>query len=129
MANDIYPIEFSLCSGRAYVKINGEINATKISNTFIALTMNKIWINGDRSVLWDARNARFPELFEFSDILKETQITKYFARPGKSAVVVETSSEMQIRLAHFYKGIAAMSTGRQIELFYSQKEAEAWLDS
>ena len=128
MAEDIYPIEFDHSIGRAYVKMSGEINAAKIGNTFLAIAMNKSWVDGDRSILWQIENAFFPEVFEFSDIFKKTQITKVFTRAGKSAFVVEKSSEMQKRVANFYKSIAT-TTDRKIELFYSEKEAVAWLDN
>jgi len=129
MAEDVYPIEFDHSIGRAYVKISGEINAAKIGNTFLAIAMNKSWVDGERSVLWQTENAFLPELFEFSDIFKTTQITQVFTKPGKSAFVVEKSSEMQKRVANFYKSIAATTTDRKIEIFFSEKEAIVWLDN
>ena len=129
MAEDIYPIEFDRSIGRAHVKISGEINAAKIGNTFLAIAMNEDWANGDRSVLWQLERAFFPESFEFSDIFKATQISMAFAKPGKSAFVVEKSSVMQERVARFYQSIAATTTERNTNLFYSKKEAVAWLDS
>lgn len=129
MAEDVYPIEFDHSIGRAYVKISGEINAAKIGNTFLAIAMNKSWVDGERSVLWQTENAFLPELFEFSDIFKTTQITQVFTKPGKSAFVVEKSSKMQKRVANFYKSIAATTTDRKIEIFFSEKEAIVWLDN
>lgn len=129
MVEDIYPIEFDRSIGRAHVKISGEINATKIGNTFLAIAMSEVWADGDRSVLWKIENAFFPESFEFSNIFKSTQISMVFAKPGKSAFVVEKNSEMQKRVARFYKSIAATTTERNTELFYSEQEAVAWLDS
>lgn len=129
MVEDVYPIEFDDSIGRAYVKISGEINAAKIGNTFLAIAMNKNWVDGERSVLWQTENAFLPELFEFSDIFKTTRITQVFTKPGKSAFVVEKSSEMQKRVANFYKSIAVTTTARKIEIFFSEKEAMAWLDN
>ena len=129
MAQNIYPIEFDNLIGRAYVKISDEINATKIGNTFLVITMNKNWVGGDRSVLWKIENAFFPELFEFSEIIKTAQITSVFTKPGKSAIVVDQNSEMQKMAANFYKSLAATTTDRKIELFFSEKEAIIWLDS
>jgi hypothetical protein len=52
VGEDIYPIEFDDSIGRAYVKISGEVNAKKVGNTFLAIAMNKSWVDGERSVLW-----------------------------------------------------------------------------
>ena len=129
MAEDVYPIEFDHSIGRAHVKINGEFNAAKISNTFLAIAMNKSWLDGERSVLWRDENAYLPESFEFSNIFKATQITQAFTKPGKSAFVVEKNSKMIERVANFYKSIASTTTDRKIEIFFSEKEAMAWLDN
>jgi hypothetical protein len=126
---DGYPIEFDHSIGRAYVKINGEFNAAKIGSTFLAIAMNKSWLDGDRSVLWRDENAYLPESFEFSDIFKTTRITQAFTKPGKSAFVVEKNSKMIERVANFYKSIASTTTDRKIEIFFSEKEAVAWLDN
>ena len=91
--------------------------------------MNKSWADGERSVLWQTENAFLPESFEFSDIFKTTQITQIFTKPGKSAFVVEKSSEMLKRVANFYKSIASTTTDRKIEIFFSEKEAMVWLDN
>jgi hypothetical protein len=128
MPEDIYPVEFDHSIGRAYVKLSGEINAVKIGNTFSAIAMNKSWLNGNRSILWQAENTYLSDLFEFSDILKTTQISRAFAKPGKSAFVAETSSAMIERVANFYKSIATTTTDRKIEIFLSEKEAMEWLD-
>jgi len=128
MTEDLYPIEFDPSNGRAYVKISDEINATKLGSTFIAISMNKSWIDGDRSVLWQIENAYIPESFEFLDAFKTTQIAQVYTKPGKSAFVVNKSSQMQKEVAQFYKTIATTTTERKIELFYSEKEAIAWLD-
>ena len=129
MAEDVYPIEFDNSIGRAYVKINGEFNAAKIGNTFLAIATNKSWLDGDRSVLWRDENAYLPESFGFSDIFKTTQITQNYTKPGKSAFVVEKNSKMIERVANFYKSIASTTTDRKIEIFLSEKEAMAWLDN
>ena len=129
MAEEVYPIKFDHSVGRAFVTITGEINAAKISNTFLAIAMNESWLDGDRSVLWLLKNAFFPELFEFSDIFKTTQISKIFLKPGKSAFVVEKGSEMQKRVATFYKSLADTASDRKTELFFSKKDAILWLDS
>jgi len=129
MVEEAYPTKIDRHSGRAYIEISGEINATKIRNTFISLTMNESWLKGDRSILWQIKNAYFPEPFEFSDIFKTTQNAAVFAGLGKSAVVVEKGSEMQKRVAEFYKSIAATTTDRKIELFDSREKAMVWLDS
>jgi hypothetical protein len=129
MMEETYPTKINQHSGRAHIEISGEINATKIRNTFLALTMNESWLKGDRSILWQIKDAYFPEPFEFSDIFKTTQNTAVFAGPGKSAVVVEKSSEMQKRVADFYKSIAATTTDRKIELFDSKEKAMVWLDT
>jgi len=129
MGEDIYPIDFDDSIGRAYVKISGEVNAKKVGNTFLAITMNKSWVDGERSVLWRTDNAHLPEMFEFSDIFKTTQITQVFTKPGKSAFVVEKNSQMVERVANFYKSIGSSSTERKIEIFFSEKKALDWLDA
>jgi hypothetical protein len=129
MGEDIYPIEFDDSIGRAYVKIRGEVNAKKVGNTFLAIAINKSWVDGERSVLWQADNAHLPELFEFSDIFKTTQITQAFTKPGKSAFVVEKSSGMVERVANFYKSIGSATTDRKTEIFFSENKALVWLDT
>ena len=84
-------------------------------------------VDGDRSLLWQLENAIFPESFEFSDIIKTTQISRVFTKPGKSAFIVEKSSEMQKMLARFYKIVAVTTKDRKMELFYSEKEVINWL--
>ena len=129
MAEDVYPIKFDHSIGRAFVTITGEINAAKISNTFLAISINESWLAGDRSVLWQLENAFLPESFEFSDIFKTTQISKIFSKPGKSAFVLEKNSEMQKRVANFYKSLATTASDRKTELFSNKKDAILWLDS
>jgi hypothetical protein len=128
MSEDRYPIRIDEATGRARVTIAGEISARKILNTFAAIVMNRRWSEGDRTVLWDAKAARFPASFEFKDIFKATQVSKALTRPGKSAIVVEKSSAMLKKVARFYQGIALTSTNREVEMFFDVNAATSWLD-
>lgn len=129
MTDTTYPIEFDPANGRAHVKISGEISPAKIGHTYIAISINRRWLEGDMSILWQLESATFHASFEFYDILEVTQTAKHYIKPGKSAIVVEESLAMQAKVAGFYKSIAATSTARHVAIFYSEKEALAWLDA
>lgn len=129
MTETTYPTEFDPANGRAYVKISGEISPKKIGNTYIAISMNRSWLDGDTSILWQLENAAFHASFEFYDIFEVTRTAKHYIKPGKSAIVVEKSLAMQEKVAGFYKSIAATSTARHVAIFYSEAEALAWLDA
>ena len=129
MTETTYPVTYDPANGRAFVKISGEISPTRISNTYIAISISRRWLDGDMSILWHLENATFNASFEFSDIFKATQTAKNFIRPGKSAIVVEESLAMQEKVAGFYRSIAETTTARNITIFYSEREALAWLDT
>jgi hypothetical protein len=128
MPEGTYAIDFDASAGRAYVNVQGALSAKKIRNTFAAIALNDIWANGDRAVLWQARRALFPPSFEFADIFKTTQLSKAFTKPGKSAIVVAQNSEMVKRVARFYQSIALTETTRNINVFFDEDAAVAWLD-
>ena len=129
MTEATYPYQIDPATGRAHVTISGAIRPDKIGNTYIAISMNRRWLEGDTSILWLLENAVFEASFEFSDILEANLTARHYIRPGKSAIVVESSLAMQEKVARFYKGIAVTSTARQVAVFYSQAEAIAWLDN
>ena len=129
MTETTYPIEFDPANGRAHVKITGAISPEKISHTYIAISINRRWLEGDTSILWQLENAVFPSSFEFYDILDATQTAKHYIKPGKSAIVVEETLAMQEKVAGFYKSIAATTTARHVAIFYREQEAIAWLDA
>ena len=128
MPENTYAIQFDESSGRAYVAVQGELDAKRIRNTFAVIALNKKWADGERTVLWRAKQATFPLSFEFADIFQTTQLSKALTKPGKSAIVVEKSAGMVKKVAHFYQGIALTSTPRKIEIFFDEDEAMAWLD-
>lgn len=128
MDEDRYPVTIDERTGRARVEITGQLSAKKILHTFAAVSLDKRWAGGDRSVLWDARAASFPASFEFKDIFQATGISRALTRPGKSAIVVPRNADMLRKAARFYQGIAVTSTGRHIEVFFGEREATAWLD-
>jgi hypothetical protein len=128
MIEDTYAIQFSECSGHVCVDMQGKLNAQKIRNTFAIIAMNKKWSDGERTVLWRANRTSFPPSFEFADTFQTTQLSKALTKPGKSAIVVEKSSDMIKKAARFYQSIALTSTPRKIEVFFDESEAIAWLD-
>ena len=128
MPEGTYLIHFDASGGRAYVNVQGALSAKKIRNTFAAIALNDMWVNGDRTVLWQARQALFAPSFEFGDIFQTTQLSKVLTKPGKSAIVVEKNSEMVKRVARFYQGIALTETARKINVFFDEDAAIAWLD-
>jgi hypothetical protein len=128
MPETTYPVAIDPQNGRARVKISGEISPAKIGNTYIAISISRPWLEGDMSILWQLENASFQAPFEFADIFEATQTAKHYIKPGKSAIVVERSLAMQEKVAEFYKGIAQTTTARRVAIFYSDKDAEAWLD-
>ena len=128
MPENTYAIQFDESSGRAYVDVQGKLDAKKIRNSFAVIALNKKWVDGERTVLWKAQQASFPLSFEFADIFQTTQLSKALTKPGKSAIVVENSADMVKKAAHFYQSIAVMSTPRKIEIFFDEGEAIAWLD-
>ena len=103
---DKYPIHFDESYERAFVSVQGEICAEKIRNTFAVIALNKKWADGEKTVLWRAKEASFSQSFEFADIFQTTQLSKALTKPGKSAIVVEKSADMVKKVAHFYQGIA-----------------------
>lgn len=129
MSDDAYCIDFDVHSGRAYVEAEGNISSSKIKSTFFAITMNDAWQKSDRSIIWNLKNATFPESFEFGKIFQTAQVTKNIANPGKSAVLVNNTSEMIRMVADYYRVLAKQSTPREIEIFFSNEEAMDWLDS
>ena len=129
MTEDCYPVRFDENSGRAYVEATGDVYASNIQKTFLAIILNKVWLDGDRSILWDFKNAFFDEAFEFADIFKTAQVSKSFTKPGKSAIIVEKNEMMMNRVANFYRSLAENLTSRKIEIFYDRDGALAWLDS
>jgi hypothetical protein len=124
----VYAIQFDDSSGRAYVNVQGEFDAHKIRNTFAVIVLNKKWSDGDRTVLWRLNQASLPQSFEFANIFQTAKLSIAIIKPGKSAIVVDKSSDMIRRVARFYQGIALSSTPRKIEIFYDEDEAVAWLD-
>ena len=108
--------------------VQRELNAKKIRNTFAVIALNKKWADGERKVLWRAKQASFSPSFEFADIFQTTQLSKALTKPGRSAIVVEKSADRVKKVAHFYQGIALTSTPRKIEIFFDEDEATAWLD-
>jgi len=128
MPEGTYAIKLEESSGRAYVDVQGELDARRIRNTFAVIALNKKWADGERKVLWRAKQASFSQSFEFADIFQTTQLSKALTKPGKSAIVVEKSADMVKKVAHFYQGIALTSTPRKIEIFFDEDEATAWLD-
>ena len=128
MPEGTYAIQIDEASGRAYVDVQGELDAKKIRNTFAVIALNKKWADGERKVLWRAKQASFSQSFEFADIFQTTQLSKALTKPGKSAILVEKSSDMVTKAAHFYQSIVVSSTPRRIEIFFAEDEANAWLD-
>ena len=128
MPDNTYAIQFDESSGCAYVDMQGELDAQKIRNTFATIALNKKWADGERTALWRATQVLFPASFEFAHIFQTTQLSKALTTPGKSAIVVEESSDMVKKVAHFYQGIATTSTARKIEVFFDEDEAVAWLN-
>ena len=129
MTEPTYPFAIDPGNGRARVTISGAIRPEKIGNTYIAISMQRDWLEGDMSILWLLENAVFDASFEFSDILEVNLTARHYIRPGRSAIVVESTRAMQEKVARFYKGMAAASTTRQVAIFYSQNEAMVWLDT
>ena len=128
MPEDKYAIRFDETIGRAYVDLSGEIAPQKVLNTFAAITLNQKWAEGDRSVLWNAQEALLTGSFEFAHIFRATPMSKTLTKPGRSAIVVQKSDAMIAKVARFYQSIAATTTRREIEIFFSEAEADAWLD-
>ncbi|GEM_PF-3138085 len=128
MSDARYAIRFDEATGRAHVDISGEIAPRKILNTFAAIALNNSWAAGDRSVLWQAQEALLPDAFEFADIFRATPLSQTITKPGKSAIVVNKSEEMVAKVARFYQSIAVTSTNRNLEVFYDEEEAVAWLN-
>ena len=128
MYEEAYVVQFDESIGRAYVDVQGKLDAQKIRNTFAIIALNKDWSNGERTVLWRANQTSFPSSFEFADIFQTTQLSKALTKPGKSAVIVQKSSDMVNRVAHFYQGLALTSTPRKIEIFLDEDEAVEWLN-
>ena len=128
MSEGEYDIQFDESSGRAYVNVLGELDAQKIRNTFAIIVLNKKWSDGDKTVLWRLKQASFSQSFEFANIFQTTKLSIAIIKPGKSAIVVDKSSDMVKKVARFYQGIALTSTPRKIEIFFDEDEAIAWLD-
>ena len=128
MYEEAYVVQFDESIGRAYVDVQGKLDVQKIRNTFAIIALNKDWSNGERTVLWRANQTSFPSSFEFADIFQTTQLSKALTKPGKSAVIVQKSSDMVNRVAHFYQGLALTSTPRKIEIFLDEDEAVEWLN-
>lgn len=128
MSEDRYRIRFEEATGRARVTVEGEISARKILNTFAAIALHKGWATGDKTVLWNAKDAVFPAGFEFAAIIQMTRVSKAITRPGKSAIVVERNAAMLKKVARFYQSIALTSTNREVEIFFDEEAAMAWLD-
>ena len=129
MADDTYHIDIDARNGRAYVKAEGNISASKIQKTFFAIIMNNAWQKGDKSILWDLKKVIFPESFGFGDIFQTAQLSKTVAKPGKSAVLVRSNSDMVKKVANYYQAVATLSTPRTIGIFFYHEEAMNWLDS
>jgi hypothetical protein len=123
-----YDIQIDELSGRAYVNVRGELDAQKIRNAFAIVVLNKKWSDGDKTVLWRLKQASFSQSFEFANIFQTTKLSIAIIKPGKSAIVVDKSSDMVKKVARFYQGIALTSTPRKIEIFFDEDEAIAWLD-
>jgi hypothetical protein len=128
MSEGGYDIQFDESSGRAYVNVRGELDAQKIRNAFAIIVLNKKWSDGDKTVLWRLKQASFSQSFEFANIFQTTKLSIAIIKPGKSAIVVDKSSDMVKKVARFYQGIALTSTPRKIEIFFDEDEAIAWLD-
>lgn len=128
MSEGGYDIQFDESSGRAYVNVRGELDAQKIRNAFAIVVLNKKWSDGDKTVLWRLKQASFSQSFEFANIFQTTKLSIAIIKPGKSAIVVDKSSDMVKKVARFYQGIALTSTPRKIEIFFDEDEAIAWLD-
>jgi hypothetical protein len=128
MSEGEYDIQFDESSGRAYVNVRGELDAQKIRNAFAIVVLNKKWSDGDKTVLWRLKQASFSQSFEFANIFQTTKLSIAIIKPGKSAIVVDKSSDMVKKVARFYQGIALTSTPRKIEIFFDEDEAIAWLD-
>jgi hypothetical protein len=129
MTNDTYKINIDKLSGRAYVEAEGIISASIVRNTFLVIAINGTWQKGDKSILWRTARATFSESFEFGNIFQTARISKTAARSGKSAIVVNYTSEMIKMVADYYKALALLSTPRKIEIFFSNEEAMRWLDT
>ena len=128
MQRDRYAIRFDEATGRAFVDLSGKIDPQKVLNTFAAIALNQTWAEGDRSVLWNAQGALLTDSFEFADIFAATPMSKAITKPGRSAILVQRSDAMVAKVARFYQSIAVTTTHREIEIFFSKAEAEAWLD-
>ena len=128
MADDIYPITVEELTGRANVRVHGDIDAVKIRNTFIAIRIDKRWQRGDHSMLWRLEGSSLPSSFAFGDILRTTPLTRAVSLSCKSAIVLSNSDKILCRAAKFYKIVAADKTDSQIEIFFNAHDALAWLD-
>ena len=128
MADETYLIKIDRDNGRAFVDVEGDLNAIKIRNTFIAIRINKNWQCGDHSILWRLKKASFPDSFEFGDIITTTQLTRVVSPPCKSAIILNNNSNMIAMVASFYKSIAADDVDRQIEILFNYKDAMTWLN-
>ena len=128
MADSIYPIRFDKDTGRAYVEAEGDIDAIKIRNTYIAIRINQGWQKGDHSILWRLEASSFPASFKFGDIIHTTQLARAVSIPCKSAIVLNEMSKMLIKAANFYRIVASDKADRRIEVFFNPHDALAWLD-
>jgi hypothetical protein len=129
MAEEVYPIKFDDTKGRAYINLTGDISPTRIRNTFFVISLNKSWGKGQRSILWHFKDAYFSNSFEFSGIFKNAHMVQDFAKPGKSAAVIEKDCQIEKDVSDFYSDIAKIFTERKIRHFKTIEEAEVWLDS
>lgn len=120
MTNDTYRINIDELSGRAYVEAEGIISASNVRNTFIVIAMNETWQKGDRSILWRTKRATFSESFQFGDILQSAHTSRTVAKSGKSAIVVNKTSDMLKKVANYYKSLASLSTPRKIRNIFQQ---------
>jgi hypothetical protein len=128
MPDDKYPVQYDALAGYARVDLKGALSAQKIRNTFALIALNADWAKAQRKILWRALEAVFPPSFEFADIFQTTRLSKTLTKPGKSAIVVAESAGMIAKVAHFYRNIALASTQRQVEIFFDEDEALAWLE-
>ena len=122
-----YPYFYDQQKKRFLATVSGEFDPLKIKNTYLNILIREGFRSNPINIIWRCKDLTIPKSFQFGQAMENAQFSGPMASIGKTAVVIEPNSPNQRQIAIFYKGLANLELKREVKIFETIEEADAWL--
>lgn len=122
-----YPYYFDQQKKRFLATVSGEFSPIRIENTYLNILIREGFRADPINIIWQCKNLTIPKSFQFGQAMESAQFSGPMSSIGKTAVVIESNSPIQRQVADFYRGLANFALKREVRVFETIEEAEAWL--